>query len=162
KEVYGCKTFDSWSGVEACGLITECEHGSLHISPDAGLIEVLNENMQSVNYGEAGEVYCTGFINYDQPLIRYAIGDSIILSDKSCVCGRTMPVVKEILGRIEDVIISKDGKEMVRFHSVFNGLHSVKQAQVIQENLNNITIKIVADDMLDNKEEQLMRERIIS
>ena len=28
KEVYNCKTYDSWSGVEACGLITECEHGS--------------------------------------------------------------------------------------------------------------------------------------
>lgn len=162
KEVYGCKTFDSWSGVEACGLITECEHGSLHISPDAGLIEVLDENMQPVNYGEAGEVYCTGFVNYDQPLIRYAIGDSIILSDKSCACGRAMPVVTEILGRNEDVVVSKDGREMVRFHSVFNGLHSVKQAQVVQENIHEIMIKIVADGKLDKKEEQLMRERIIS
>jgi len=162
KEVYGCKTFDSWSGVEACALITECEHGSLHISPDAGLIEVLDENMQPVNYGEAGEIYCTGFINYDQPLIRYAIGDSIILSDETCACGRAMPVVQEILGRNEDVIIGKDGREMVRFHSMFNGLHSVKQAQVIQESIDDLVIKIVADEKLDKKEEQLMRERIIS
>jgi phenylacetate-CoA ligase len=162
KEVYGCKTFDSWSGVEACGLITECEYGSLHISPDAGVIEVLDENMQPVNYGEPGEVYCTGFINYDQPLIRYAIGDSIILSGKTCTCGRTMPVVQEILGRNEDVIIGKDGREMVRFHSVFNGLNSVKQAQVIQEDSSNLIIKIVADGKLDKREEQLMSERLIS
>lgn len=159
KEVYNCKTYDSWSGVEACGLITECEHGNLHISPDAGLIEVLNNNMQPV---KAGEVYCTGFINYDQPLIRYAIGDSIILSDKICSCGRAMPVVQEILGRNEDVIVGKDGGEMVRFHSVFNGMKSVMQAQVIQEDVENITIKIVADGKLDDKEEQIMRERIIS
>jgi len=162
KEVYNCKTYDSWSGVEACGLITECEHGSLHISPDAGLIEVLNKNMQPVKSGEAGEVYCTGFINYDQPLIRYSIGDSIILSDKSCSCGRAMPIVQEILGRNEDVIVGKDGRELVRFHSVFNGMKSVRQAQVIQEDAENITIKIVADEKLDSKEEQIMRERIIS
>ena len=162
KEVYGCKTYDTWSGVEACGLITECEHQTMHISPDAGLIEVLNENKQPAKPGEIGEVYCTGFINYDQPLIRYAIGDSIILSEKKCTCGREMPVVKEILGRNEDVIIGKDGREMVRFHSIFNGLHSVKQAQVIQENTNSLIIKVVADEKLDKKEEQLMRERIVS
>jgi phenylacetate-CoA ligase len=162
KEVYSCKTYDSWSGVEACGLITECEHGSLHISPDAGFIEILNDEMQPVKIGEAGEVYCTGFINFDQPLIRYAIGDTIILSDKICDCGRQMPVVLEILGRNEDVVVGKDGREMVRFHSIFNGLNSVKQAQVIQESIDSIVIKIVADGKLDNKEKLIMQERIIS
>jgi phenylacetate-CoA ligase len=162
KEVYGCKIYDGWSGVEACGLITECEKGNLHISPDAGIIEVLNANMQPAPPGKAGTVYCTGFINYDQPLIRYNIGDTIILSDKGCACGRQMPVVQEILGRNEDIIVGKDGREMVRFHSVFNGLHSVKQAQVIQENIDSIVVKVVADGKLDNKEEKIMRERITS
>ena len=101
KEVYNCKTYDSWSGVEACGLITECEHGRLHISPDAGFIEVLNDEMQPVKAGEAGAVYCTGFINFDQPLIRYAIGDAIILSHKTCDCGRQMPLVREIWGEMK-------------------------------------------------------------
>jgi len=73
-----------------------------------------------------------------------------------------MPVVQEILGRNEDTIVGKDGREMVRFHSVFNGLHSVKQVQVIQENRDNIVIKIVADGKLDNKERQIMSERITS
>jgi len=60
------------------------------------------------------------------------------------------------------VIVGKDGREMVRFHSVFNGLHSVKQAQVIQENVDNLIIKVVADGKLDKKEEQVMRQRIVS
>jgi len=162
KEVYNCKTYDSWSGVEACGLITECEYGNLHISPDAGLLEVLNDEMQPVKIGEAGAVYCTGFINFDQPLIRYSIGDSIVLSDKTCDCGRKMPVVREILGRNEDIIVGKDGREIVRFHNIFNDLNCVKQAQVIQEGMDCIVIKVVADERLDNKEKQIMRERIIS
>ena len=78
--------------------------------------------MKPVPAGIAGDVYCTGFVNYDQPLIRYKIGDTMIMSDKTCSCGRHMPVVQEVVGRIEDVIVGKDGRQMVRFHSVFNGI----------------------------------------
>ncbi|HRI19618.1 MAG TPA: hypothetical protein PLA68_01635 [Panacibacter sp.] len=162
KEVYGCKTYDGWSGVEACALISECEHGSLHISPDAGLIEVLDNHLQPVKPGTAGTVYCTGFINYDQPLIRYNMGDQIILSENICTCGRAMPVVKEILGRTEDIVIGRDGREMVRFHSVFNGLKSVKQAQVIQQNTGTLIINVVVDEKLCKEEEILIRKRIQS
>ena len=161
-DVYHCKTFDGWSGVEACGLITECEQGSLHISPDAGLLEVLDDRMQPVPAGIAGTVYCTGFLNYDQPLIRYNIGDKIILADKQCSCGRHMPVVQEILGRVEDVIVGKDGRQMVRFHSVFNNLRNVKQAQVIQETTDTIHVKIVTEGKADTTEKEMIKQRIMS
>ena len=153
KEVYHCKTFDSWGSVEACGLVTECEHGSLHINPDAGFIEVLDENMQPVKTGQRGNVYCTGFLNYDQPLIRYAIGDSFIPGENNCKCGRSMPAVKEITGRTEDVIHGKDGRLMVRFHSVFYGLLSIKKSQVIQEMPGSILVKVVTDGGLSKTDE---------
>jgi phenylacetate-CoA ligase len=73
--VYGCKTYDSYSGVEACSLISECEFGKLHVSPDVGYIEFIKEDGSYANLGEYGEMVCTGFLNYDQPLIRYRIGD---------------------------------------------------------------------------------------
>lgn len=160
-KVYHCKTYDGWSGVEACALVTECEHGSLHISPDAGLIELLDDNMQPVKPGEAGNVYCTGFLNYDQPLIRYDIGDTMILGETHCTCGREMPVIKEIIGRQEDVIIGVDGRKMVRFHGIFNGLNSVKQAQVVQESLDEIVLKIVVV-YHDEKEKEIMKQRVQS
>lgn len=158
--VYHCKTYDGWSGVEACGLISECEEGGLHISPDAGLIEVLDKNLNPVKPGEAGNVYCTGFLNFDQPLIRYAIGDEIILSGKTCSCGRNMPLVQEICGRREDVIIGRDGREMVRFHSVFYDLKSVIRAQVIQHSTEEIIIKVETDNGLLEEDELKIRQRI--
>lgn len=162
-KAYNCKTFDGWSGVESCALVSECEHGSLHISPDVGIIELLNEELQPVGPNEIGNVYCTGFLNYDQPLIRYAIGDSMVLSDKNCSCKRAMPVIKEIAGRVEDVVIGNDGREMVRFHGVFNGLSTVAQAQVIQNTIGEILIKIVpVSSSVSDEEKQLMRDRIIS
>lgn len=162
-KAYHCKTFDGWSGVESCALVSECEHGSLHISPDVGIIELLDENLNPVGFNKPGNVYCTGFLNYDQPLIRYAIGDSMILSDEVCACKRSMPVIKEILGRVEDVVIGKDGREMVRFHGVFNGLQTVAQAQVIQNTVDAILIKAVpAGKQISASEKQIMKDRIIS
>lgn len=162
KEVYGCKTFDGWGSVEACGLATECDHGSMHISPDAGLLEVLDDNLKPVPAGVEGALYCTGFLNFDQPLIRYKIGDRAILSGKPCACGRAMPVIQEIAGRVEDVIVGKDGRQMVRFHSIFNGLHAIKQSQVIQETAEDIVVKVVTDNKLAEAEVQLIKQRIES
>lgn len=162
-KAYHCKTYDGWSGVEACALVSECEHGSLHISPDAGIIELLDDDLRPVGYNKPGNVYCTGFVNFDQPLIRYAIGDSMIMSHETCACKRSMPVIKEILGRVEDVVIGFDGREMVRFHSIFNGLNSVAQAQVIQHTIGEIIIKAVpTNKAITAEEKQLMKNRIVS
>ena len=54
--------------------------------------------------GEEGEIYSTGFLNYDQPLIRYRIGDRKLASDQITMCGRSMMVIDEIAGRVEDII----------------------------------------------------------
>jgi phenylacetate-CoA ligase len=162
EEVYQCKAFDGWSGVEACGMVTECEEGSLHISEDVGLVEILDENGNEVSEGEIGEVVCTGFLNYDQPLIRYRIGDRMTKGIGTCKCGRQMPVIKEIDGRIEDVITGSDGRQMVRFHGVFIGLSSIEKAQVIQHRLDYIEIKIQNTIDLSNEDIQLLKQRIIS
>lgn len=162
KDVYNCDTFDSWGSVEACGMVSECEHGKLHINPDAGIIEILDDDLQPVAEGVAGDVYCTGLLNFDQPLIRYKIGDRMISSDKSCACGRSMPVIQEIAGRTEDVVIGKNGSEMVRFHSIFYGLDKIKKAQVIQEEIENIHIKIEVEASLTKEEESVIRQRIVS
>lgn len=162
EEVYRCKVFDGWSGVEACAMISECEHGSLHVSEDVGLIEVIDENGEEVGEGESGEVVCTGFLNYDQPLIRYRIGDRVTKGVGSCKCGRHMPIIKDIDGRVEDIVTGRDGRKMVRFHSVFVGLSSIHRAQVIQRSLEHLQIKIENDNELNQEEIDLITNRIKS
>lgn len=162
ERVYECKTYDSWSGVEACGLVSECEHGSLHISPDLGIIEILDTNGHPVKPGEVGEVVCTGLINFDQPLIRYRIGDMMRLSGTACACGRSMPVIEEILGRVEDTVIGKDGREMVRFHGIFVGLPNVIEGQIIQWDELNVEVKIVTNGKWSEEEAKAVRQRMIS
>lgn len=163
KNVYGCKTYDSYSGLEACGVISECEFSKLHLSPDVGIIELIKENGEYALPGEIGEAICTGFLNYDQPLIRYRIGDLIKLSiDQKCECGREMPVIDEIMGRVEDTVIGIDGREMVRFHGIFINMSKIIEGQIIQHTLNEFEIILVSTDKLDQKDKDELLKRMQS
>ena len=163
QEVYQCRVYDSYSGLEACGLISECEHGSLHISPDVGIMEIIKPDGSPAGPGEEGEVVSTGLLNFDQPLIRYRIGDRVKLAARqSCACGRQMPVVDEIIGRIEDVVVGPDGREMVRFHGIFIGIDGLRQAQVIQNSITDIHIRAVSDHGLTKQQQDTITERLRS
>lgn len=162
-KVYGCKTFDGWSGVENCGLISENEYGQLLVSPDVGIIEILDKEGAPVKPGQSGEVVCTGFLNFDQPLIRYKMGDYVTLAvDQTTKCGRIMPVIEEIDGRIEDVVVGKDGREMVRFHGVFVNLQSVVEAQLIQQDVDIFHINVVPVTALSEVDKMLIVKRLES
>ena len=163
EKAFKCKVFDAYSGMEACGLISENRFGELLFSPDSGIMEVLDEDGNEVKNGTFGEVIATGFLNYDQPLIRYRIGDRVTLTkDQKAKSGVNMPVVEAIEGRIEDTITGINGNQMVRFHSVFAGISSIVMAQVVQESLNKILVKLVVDKSYNRENEQHIKNRIRS
>ena len=143
-KAYGCKVFDSYSGVEACGLISENMDGDFLFSPDTGVMEVLNKNGIDINYGEEGEVVSTGLLNFDQPLIRYRIGDRIKISkNQNTISGLNLLKIDQISGRVEDFIIGIDGRKIVRFHSLFLDIKGLSMGQIVQEKLNYFIINIV-------------------
>jgi len=78
-----------------------------------------------------------------QPLIRFRLGDVARWDSVSCQCGRSMPVLKEVVGRTEDVVTGPDGREMVRFHGIFVDQPRIREGQIIQETLHRIRVKVV-------------------
>lgn len=163
KRVYDCEAFDSYNGVDLCNLISECEHHRLHIVPDAGIVEILNPEGKPCQAGETGEVISTGLLNFDQPLIRYRVGDYVTLSaNQDCPCGRNMPVIEAINGRIEDTVIGPDGREMMRFHGITINIPCVIESQVIQHELTWFEIKLVVSRPPIEDELATIRKRMIS
>ena len=131
-KAYGCKIFDSYSGVEACGLISENMDGDLLFSLDTGIMEVLDVNGNDINHGEEGEVVSTGLLNFDQPLIRYKIGDRVKISkNQKTKSGLNLLKIDEISGRVEDYIIGIEGRKIVRFHSLFIDIKGLLMGQVV-------------------------------
>ncbi len=162
QEVYKCDSFDTWSGVEACAQISECQYHSLHESPDIGIIELIDSNDKIIDTG-MGEAICTSLINFDQPLIRYRCGDLLSLSQEQvCSCGRKMKVYDEIIGRLEDIVIGPDGRQMVRFHGVFINIPSIIKSQVIQHEVNHVEIRLKLTKPLTQDEEFTIINRMKS
>jgi phenylacetate-CoA ligase len=140
---YRCKIFEEYSTVENAVFASECEHGRLHVSTDAGIVEILRPDGTACGPGEVGEVVTTSFVRRYQPFIRYRLGDMAAWSADPCPCGRSLPVLQEVVGRIEDVVVGPDGRQMVRFHGVFVGQSHVVEGQIVQEALDRIRAVVV-------------------
>jgi phenylacetate-CoA ligase len=144
KKAYGCKTYDSYSGVEACGLISENSVGDFLWSPDTGIPEVIDD---SGNISLEGELISTGLLNFDQPLIRYRISDNIKISKSQLTkSGSEMLKIDEVYGRVEDAIITKDGRKIISLYRLFLDIPNLKLAQVIQYTFEEFKINIVVDN----------------
>jgi phenylacetate-CoA ligase len=139
--------YDRYGAVEGCVAASQCEHGRYHVSSDVGVIEILDQAGRPAGPGMEGEVVCTGLHNTLQPLIRYRIGDTARWAvEQDCPCGRQLPILEGIDGRVEDVCYTADGRPIVRFDTVFKGVVNVRQAQVTQETLELFTITVVPTD----------------
>jgi phenylacetate-CoA ligase len=54
-----------------------------------------------------------------------------------------MPVIKEVVGRIEDVVTGPDGRQLVRFHGIFTDQPNIIEGQIIQEERDSFIVKVV-------------------
>ena len=143
ESAYGCRVFEEYSTVENVLFASECEADRLHVSPDVGVIEILRPDGSACAPGEVGEVVATSLMHYSQPFVRFRLGDLAAWDGEPCACGRAMPVIKEVVGRIEDVVTGPDGRQLVRFHGIFVNQPNVREGQIIQETLHRIRVKIV-------------------
>lgn len=163
EKCFQCKVFDGYSGVEACGIISENHYGELLFSPDSGIMEVIKDDGTYAKADESGELVLTGLFNFDQPLIRYQIGDRVTLAkNQTSKSGMQMPIIESIDGRIEDVVLGKDGRKMVRFHGLFIDINGLIMAQIIQHSIENIEIKLVVDTDYTSESEKIISHRLYS
>src|SRR5436190_7566282 len=124
---------------ETVAAASECEAGRLHLWPEAGWLEIINNN-QAAPSGEVGDLICTSLYNTDMPLIRYRVGDRAALADphQSCSCGRHLPQISALEGRIDDVLYTTDGRRIGRLDPIFKAQLPVREAQIVQERLDCI------------------------
>ncbi len=159
EEAYQCRVYEEYSTVENALFVSECEKGSLHVSPDVGVIEILRPDGEPCESDEIGEVVTTCLMHGYQLLIRYRLGDMAAWSKDDCPCGRHMPVLKEVMGRLEDVVTGPDGRQLVRFHGIFIDLPHVIEGQVIQDELDKFQLKLVVTDGFGYDEEKKITNR---
>lgn len=164
ERAFNCEVFDFYGGRETQSIAFECpEHHGYHVTAENVVLEFIRDGKQ-VGPGQLGKVTVTDLNNYGMPFIRYENGDMGVPSDQVCPCGRGLPLIKSIEGRITDVFVTSDGAfipALVLIHLVFKDLNSVKQYQVIQKTRTKTRIKIVKDERYyDEKDTEYILEHM--
>ena len=145
EEAFQCPVRETYGMAEIVTAASECEAGQMHLWPEVGQTEIVDGEGQPVPDGSAGEIICTGLINADMPLIRYRTGDRGSLSawPGLCACGRTLPILGSVEGRVDDILYTTDGRRIGRLDPVFKAHLPVREAQVIQEKLDRVRVRYV-------------------
>jgi len=143
EEAFGCKVFNWYGNTERAGNITECPKGNLHVQMEHAITEILGPDGRSAAEGEAGEIVVTGLGNFAFPLIRYRIGDAAVPRGERCSCGRSGPLVGQLVGRVEDYIVTADGRYLGRLDHIFKDTERVGEAQIVQDRIDHLLFRVV-------------------
>ncbi|HEY3366929.1 MAG TPA: hypothetical protein VGK74_17905 [Symbiobacteriaceae bacterium] len=132
---------DEYGSREAGILAFQCPHGSMHIAAENLIIETVRGGKPCAQ-GELGELVVTDLNNKAMPLIRYAIGDVGVLGTRACSCGRNLPVLESLGGRVNDIVVTPDGTLLTGsfFPHFFKDYAFVRQFQVRQPVLNRLEV----------------------
>lgn len=162
-EAFKCPVVDTYGMAEMVTAASECEAGTLHLWPEVGLTEVLRDDSdETATHGEVGRLICTSLLNIDMPLIRYELGDRGALNGgtDSCSCGRNLPVLSQIEGRKDDVIITRDGRRIGRLDPIFKADFHILEAQIEQRTLDSFVIRVVAGKGYSMQEGRAIVDRL--
>ncbi|MEW9899367.1 AMP-binding protein [Chitinivorax sp. PXF-14] len=148
KRVFGCPVANGYGGRDSGFIAHECRQGGLHITAEDLIVEIVDERGQPVPAGEPGEVVVTHLYSGGFPFIRYKNGDVAVLDDAQCACGRGLPLLKEVRGRTNDVLIAQDGTMVhdVAFAMVLRDMPGVNAFKIIQESLSHCRLQLVTDE----------------
>jgi len=105
KEKWDIELYSTYASTEMGTAFNECEAGrGGHQHPELIIVELLDENNQVVEPGEAGEITVTTLGVEGMPLLRFKTGDVAIAYHEPCSCGRNTMRLGPVIGRRKQMI----------------------------------------------------------
>lgn len=150
-KVFGCKVANGYGGRDSGFIAHECPQGGMHLTAEDIVVEIVGPGGEVLPAGQAGEIVVTHLATGDFPFVRYRTGDVAVLDNRTCACGRGLPMLKEIQGRTTDFVVAADGTVIhgLALIYILRDLPGVKQFKIVQESLQVTRILIVVDDRFD-------------
>ncbi|HVS39941.1 MAG TPA: hypothetical protein VMS17_30565 [Gemmataceae bacterium] len=110
EQVFRCPVFNRYGCREVSVVASECPaHSGLHVMAEGLYLEIETPKGPAAP-GEMGAVLVTDLLNGAMPLIRYRIGDMAAWADGACPCGRGLPRLERVAGRVTDFLVGADGR----------------------------------------------------
>jgi len=121
--------------------MTSCDQGRLHVDMEFCIVEV--EPQEETDEWVRGPLLVTGLAGLATPFLRYRIGDVGARLKKPCSCGRPGDVFLDSDGRLEDYVVTPDGRMVGRLDHIFKEQVDVIEAQILQEAPDAIEVRVM-------------------
>lgn len=103
-KAFGAKVGNVWGSTEIAGAAYSCDQGWLHVIGDWTIIEPVDADYRPTPPGgQSHTVLVSNLANQVQPILRYDLGDSILVRPDPCPCGNPPPAIR-VQGRSADVL----------------------------------------------------------
>lgn len=160
ERAFGCRVTNRYGCEEVSLIACECEqHHGLHLNMDHVVVEFLRDDGTPALPGEDANIVVTELINRGMPLIRYRVGDMGVLSDRTCACGRGLPLMERVTGRRADFLKRRDGSLVAGVSLVertLTAIAGIEQMQLVQDSLESLEVRIVSDGSFDEMAERAL------
>mgnify|MGYP001262112343 CR=1 FL=1 len=163
---FKCQLYNRYSSMERVISAMECsKHEGMHIEMERGILEILDDKGKVLPEGDTGRLVATGLHGYVMPFIRYDTGDVGSISTKACSCGRGLPLLKSLDGRISETIKYKNKIVYSTTLSVIIWkFTNIKECQFTQEAEDEIKVNIVKRNDYSEQDSQelikILKEKI--
>lgn len=150
---FGCPVANGYGGRDAGLIANECPAGGMHLSAEDIVVEIVDGEGRPQPPGTAGEIVVTHMSTGSFPFIRYRTGDIGVLDERTCECGRGLPLIKEIQGRTTDFVVAQDGTVMhgLALIYVVRDLPGVAKFKIVQESVDRTIVLLVAGPSFDHQ-----------
>ena len=162
QQAFGCPAFNTYGCREFMLIAAECEQRKgLHVNADHLLLE-LRQPEAAPAASRTGDVVITDLFNYGMPFLRYANGDMATSSNRQCSCGRGLPLLERVDGRVLDAIRTPAGHILPGefFPHMLKEVRGVERFQLVQRQLDRLDLSIVRGDGFDDHSLEFIRREI--
>jgi phenylacetate-CoA ligase len=157
EEQWQTRVYDYYGMQEKCVAMSECEYGRLHVHSEFGLVELIPSDNPPFSH-----IVATGFYNAAMPLLRYDTRDLAVPASEPCACGRALPAIQRIVGRLEDFLLASDGSQVMEVDAAIGDLTAIRECQIIQETLTRTHVMVVPGPCYDDRTEGELRRRLLA
>jgi phenylacetate-CoA ligase len=157
-QAFGAPLYNAYGSREFMSIAAECDqHRGLHINAENILVETELAHSEGPS-----ELLVTDLHNFGMPFIRYRIGDVGAIDDSMCSCGRGLPLIRSVEGRVLEVLRTPSGRIVPGefFPHLFKDFREIREFQVQQTSLDEITVYVVLNVQILDSSQKLIQQEI--
>lgn len=163
EQVFGVPVVNEFGASELDLIAFTNKKDEFIVNSETLFVEILDEENAQVPHGKSGRIVITSLYNKAHPMIRYDIGDTGTLSEKSTF---KKPILKELIGRTNDVAKLPSGKSVpgLTFYyvtkSVIEDDGNVKEFVIEQYALDSFKIIYTSERGLTSSEIETIKQAL--